>query len=194
MNISYLLLFQPLKTSHLLCIVWIISILDTIHGSGEGSNFGQDAINTCNSGKWINFTWKNGTILTYTKNYNFILLFNTDKIILINEKTPVWHCINALRSDHPCKHLFCSDCKAKKMAEMGEHRPKRSRLVQEQKDYDDNKNKENSCEHNLMSLEFTGDSKYFEENFIKKKKKEDNCHYATHCVECNGEIRDKIAV
>ena len=124
----------------------------------------------------------------------FVFFFQPDKIILISEKTPVWHCINALRCDHPCKHLFCNDCKAKKVAELGVHRPKRSRLGQEQKDLDDNNNEENSCEHNLMTLEFTGDSKYFEENYIKKKMKEDDCHYATHCLECNGEIRDKISV
>ena len=45
-----------------------------------------------------------------------------------------------------------------------------------------------------MALEFTDDSEYFEDNYMKKKMKDGTCHYATHCLECGGEIGGKKSV
>ena len=113
--------------------------------------------------------------------------------MLCGKKTPVWHCKNALKDDHTCEFLFCHTCKDSKMEEMGDHRPKRAKSGQA-KDYDDNQNDEKCCDHNIMRLEICDEGTYFEESYIQKKLDDNECYYATKCMECGASIRDKIPV
>ena len=118
----------------------------------------------------------------------------SNKFVVCNTTSPVWHCKNALKEDHPCNELYCNACKSALIASLGEHRPKRSNAGQTNHQEVQDDAEKYKCDHNLHKLESTDKGSYFESSYVFKKQEGHSCHYTTKCKKCNATICDKIPV
>ena len=142
--------------------------------------------------------------------YYFVsnLLYISDKaptFVLCSASCPVWICEDAINPSHPCKFLYCNDCRSQEMSGSNDgirqtrhqscaHKPKRVK-TNPVSYYDDiaNYNDANmECNHKMESLKKLEDGKYFTEEYVRDKTETPNCYYASVCVKCSAHVRDRV--
>ena len=150
--------------------------------------------------------------------YVYLYLCKTEKlprIVLCSRSCPVWICEHAINLHHPCKFLYCNDCRTDEMAKCTYiTRPKRNqghhndgtRLATHETErfqgkrarpnpvqyLDDNTSDIEQCNHNMASLEKLEDGAYFTEEYVMEKTANPDYHYASICHKCKGHVRDKV--